>query len=468
MRNRWNQLKDRVKSYFTTDVLSFQKLLNILLPIFWEQAFLAVLAIAYIWLMSLEGEGAMSVVGMMTVVNKIFTSACLGLVTGGTVMVAQNIGAGRKNDGWHSMLQAMGLAVVITALLGGCLIGFREPIVGYLLDGADGEIVSGSMLYFSGFCLSFPCFALYQSFAGGMRGWGKTKIAWRLTLFVNCAEFALTILLVVSMRLGVMGVTLSMVLSRLAGAVYAGVLLCRERRRQGFALLPYLRVKPAILRGILIVAIPLALEQFFFNSGKAVSQRFIAGYGTAHMAANGVVNAIFDLFNLPQIAFRESLVTVVGLCIGAGRPDLAKAYIYKFLRAIRKLLIILLPLTIFFSAILVWHYKLSDESNRLTFLCLTLIFILGPLLLAGSFAIPAGLRAGGDAAFVSVSALCCMWGVRVTLSYLFCVIFPLGVLGINLAMVVEWFFRGILFRIRLRGELWHSHKLLTGSPPRTP
>lgn len=451
---------ERFKEYLSSDAISFPLLCKILIPIFWEQLFLACLSLFSIWLLSFDGENSMSVVNMMSVVNKVFTSLCLGMVTGGTVLVAQNIGANRKSDACRSMVQTISFVIALTTALGGILLSVKQPLVGYLLSGAGEEIISKAALYFTGFCVSFPFYAFYQAFAGAMRGWGRSGIAWRLTLSVNCVELALTAVLLIVLKIGVSGVTLAMVLSRIFGACCAVVLMIQSRKELQIKPLAYLRPDPAILKSMLIIAIPLALEQFFFNSGKAVSQKFIAGYGTGHMAANGVVNAVFDMFNLPQITFREALVTVVGMCIGCGRYDLAKRYVYRFMRVIRKLILWLMPVTIPLAAVLVYSYRLSPQGNLLTAWCLALIYVSGPPLLAGSLTIPAGLRAGGDGVFASVAALGSMWCVRVAFSWLFAGVMGFGVVGINLAMVLDWAMRNLLFRARLKGEAWYSRRLI--------
>lgn len=455
----------RLAQYLSSDFLSFNSLRRILLPILWEQVFLAALPLFSLWLLSFDGENAISVVNMMAVVNKVFSSVCLGLVTGGTVLVAQNIGADRKDDAGRSMGQAMGFAVFLTVLAGLLLLAGRGPLVGYLLAGAGEEIISQATVFFAGFCISFPCYAIYQSFAGAMRGWGKSKTAWRLTLSVNCAELLLTALFLLGMKLGVLGITLAMAISRLLGAVAAAVLMFRQRGELRLRLRAFFTPSKAILKSMLAIAIPLALEQFFFNGGKAVSQRFIAGYGAAHMAANGVVNAIFDLVNIPQAALRETLVTVVGMCIGSGRAALARRYVYRFLRTIRVSIVCLMPVTMPLAALLIHAYGLSMEANRVTILCLGLIYTFGPLFLGGSFTVPGGLRAGGDAVYVSLVALCSMWGVRVVLSWLFAGVMNMGVVGINLAMCIEWVVRSQLYRGRLKGERWHGRQLIERQNP---
>ncbi len=93
--------------------------------------------------------------------------------------------------------------------------------------------------------------------------------------------------------------------------------------------------------------------------------------------------------------------------------------------------------------------------------CLVLIYITGPFLLGGSLTIPAGLRAGGDAAFVALTALGCIWVMRVGFSWLFAGEMGLGVIGINLAMIMDWIARGLIFRMRLRGEAWYAHQVIS-------
>jgi len=451
---------EKLKEYLSSDVVSFSLLKKILLPIFWEQLFLACLALFSIWLLSFDGQNSMSVVSMMSVVTRVFTSLCLGMVTGGTVLVAQNIGAKRKTDAGNCMFQTMGFAVLLTATLSAILIWARQPLAGYLLPGANPEVISGALLYFTGFCISFPFFAFYQAFAGAMRGWGHSALAWRLTLSVNAVELTLVAGLLIGLNMGVYGVTLAIVLSRIVGALYASYLIYQKRKEMQLRPKSGLKINPVVIKSILIIAVPLALEQFFFNSGKAFSQRYIASYGTGHMAAYGVVDSVFNIFNLPQITLREGLVIIVGMCVGFKQYELARRYVYRFMRVIRRLLLYLLPITIPLGIALVYAFRLPYETNALVFWSLAVIYISGPFLLAGSLTIPAALRGGGDAPFVSMSALGCMWGVRVSASWLLAGVLGFGVVGINMAMVLDWIVRNIVFRARLKGKIWYSRKLI--------
>jgi len=292
-----------------------------------------------------------------------------------------------------------------------------------------------------------------------MRGWGHSALAWRLTLSVNMLELALVAVLLIGLNMGVYGVTLAIIISRVFGALFASLLMYQKRKELELRPKIGLKINPLVIKSILIIAVPLALEQFFFNSGKAFSQRYIAGYGAGHMAAYGVVDSVFNIFNLPQITLREGLVIVVGMCVGFKQYELARRYVYRFMRVIRRLLLYLLPVTIPLGVALVYSFRLPHETNVLVFWSLAVIFISGPFLLAGSLSIPAALRGGGDAPFVSMAALGCMWGVRVSASWLLAGVLGFGVVGINIAMVLDWIVRNIIFRARLKGKVWFSRNL---------
>jgi Na+-driven multidrug efflux pump len=130
------------------------------------------------------------------------------------------------------------------------------------------------------------------------------------------------------------------------------------------------------------------------------------------------------------------------------------------MRVIRRLLLYLLPITVPLGIALVLAFRLPYQTNLLVFWSLAFIYISGPFLLAGSLSIPAALRGGGDAPFVSIAALGCMWGVRVSASWLFAGVLGFGVVGLNIAMVLDWIVRNIIFRARLKGKVWFRRKLI--------
>ena len=62
------------------------------------------------------------------------------------------------------------------------------------------------------------------------------------------------------------------------------------------------------------------------------------------------------------------------------------------------------------------------------------------------------LKSAGDVRFPVVIGIICMWGLAVSLSYLFGITFSLGLLGIWLAQGIDEWVRGLFALKRWKGQ----------------
>lgn len=79
-----------------------------------------------------------------------------------------------------------------------------------------------------------------------------------------------------------------------------------------------------------------------------------------------------------------------------------------------------------------------------------------------SFTLPNALRAANDARFTMSVSIASMWICRIGLSYVFGLVFKLGVVGVWLAMICDWFVRSAFFAVRFRGDRWTRRRLIEG------
>lgn len=77
-----------------------------------------------------------------------------------------------------------------------------------------------------------------------------------------------------------------------------------------------------------------------------------------------------------------------------------------------------------------------------------------------AFITPSALRAAGDSKFTSLTSMLSMWLCRVVLGYILGIVFNLGIVGVWLAMDIEWGVRGLVFLWRFRGNKWVQHRLI--------
>lgn len=103
-------------------------------------------------------------------------------------------------------------------------------------------------------------------------------------------------------------------------------------------------------------------------------------------------------------------------------------------------------------------YGLTPETTELT-VELVLWFSLAAILFwPASFTLPNGLRAASDVRFTMTVSILSMWTCRIFCSYLFANTFGLGVLGVWIAMFIDWVFRAFAFLYRLVSGKWMGRR----------
>ena len=75
-----------------------------------------------------------------------------------------------------------------------------------------------------------------------------------------------------------------------------------------------------------------------------------------------------------------------------------------------------------------------------------------------SFSLPNALRAAGDAKFTMAISMISMWVFRIGFSYL--LVPDLGLLGVWMAMFIDWMFRSAVFVIRFLRGRWKNKRVI--------
>ena len=86
-----------------------------------------------------------------------------------------------------------------------------------------------------------------------------------------------------------------------------------------------------ILR-ILRIGVPSGLENSLFQVGKVLLSRLVSSLGTYAIAANAISWTMASLLCVPVNSVGVGLLTISGVCMGAGNPDGAEYYTRKLVR----------------------------------------------------------------------------------------------------------------------------------------
>lgn len=105
-------------------------------------------------------------------------------------------------------------------------------------------------------------------------------------------------------------------------------------------------------------------------------------------------------------------------------------------------------------------YELSDEAYRYSCILIVLHNLLAILLHPTSFNLANSLRAAGDVRFTMMVEIGSMLLFRLGSGMLLGIILHLGVLGVWIAMGMDWLARSAAFTLRYKSGKWKAFKII--------
>lgn len=449
-----------LNKYFTGDSIDFREMIDIIIPLFVDQAFLIIMSFLNTAMISSAGVAAVSAVSMVDSINIFLINVFVAVATGGTVIVAQYKGSGNNTMVSKTATQAISAVTIFSLLISAIVIIFHIPALNLLFGNAEANVFQYARIYLIGSCISYPFIAVFQAVCGALRGVGETKPCLTLSLFMNLTNTFLNVLFITIFHMSVEGLVISIILARILGMAAALFYILKYNETIHFQMKNAFHFDYSILKKVMFIGLPFAAEQFFFHGGKLLTQTFIVQLGTLALASYAIGNSIALLFQMGPNALSIAIVTIVGQCIGRRNIQDARKFI-KSLIALSTILflisdVILLPL----FPLMMKMFNPPDEIIPTLYVMMLISAAAQPLFWSSSFIMPSALRAAGDSNFTSIAALLSMWLLRVILGYLLGITFGFGVIGVWVAMITEWLSRGIIFVWRFKGTKWYAHKLV--------
>lgn len=449
-----------LNKYFTGNAMDYKQIFSLIIPVFVDSAFIVLVSILNTAMVSSSGVEAVSAVSMVDSVNMFIISVFIAVATGGTVIVAQYTGNRNQEQASRAAAQSISSVAALSVIISLLVILFHSPIIDFLFGGADADVMANAKLFLIGSCISYPFIGIYQGVVGALRGVSETKACLVLSVILNLSYFVLNLIFITILDMGVLGLAISLISARALGAAASLIYLIRYNHTLRYKLKNAISMHLSLLKKIMFIGLPFAVEQLFFNGGKLLTQTYIVQLGTLPITVNAIGNSLSMLFQIGGTALSVAIVTVVGQCIG--RRDIADArmYIKSFIGLSGIFFVVIGAAILLVFPWLIQLYAPPDAIVPDIFQLILLIAVAQPILWSLSFLLPSALRAAGDSKFTSVASLITMWALRVILGYLLGITLGLGVMGVWLAMVAEWAVRGIIFGIRFKGEEWYKHKLI--------
>ena len=431
-------------------LFSGNDLKKLIFPLIIEQILAVSVGMVDTMMVSSAGEAATSGVSLVDIINVLIINIFAAVATGGAVVASQYLGQKRKDRACQSADQLILVTGVVALVIMTLSILFRWQILNLIYKGVTEEVMKNAVIYLTISAISYPFLAVYNSCAALFRSMGNSKVSMKVSLAMNAINVAGNALCVFGLHMGVEGVAIPTLVSRMFAAVVMVILVRNPKNSIRVDHLGQMIPQPDMIRNILAVGIPSGLENGMFQFGKIALQSLVSTLGTASIAGYAVATNLVTFQYLPGVALGLGLITIVGQCVGAGEPEQAKFYTRKVIAVNYGLLLVICTCMAVFRSRVVGIYNLSPEASVLA-QKLLLAHSCGMVLWPLAFALPNTLRAGLDAKFTMMVSVFSMWVFRIGLGYVFVKGLHMSVLGIWYAMFVDWIFRLVVFVWRFQG-----------------
>ncbi|HRJ42487.1 MAG TPA: MATE family efflux transporter, partial [Caldilineaceae bacterium] len=408
----------------------------------------------------IRNPAALAAVGLAGTLFYLLMTLFGSLAVSATALVARAWGAGDRPRAQtvaaQSLILCGALSVVGTLLL--------IPIApDYLrLMGGDAEVVALGTQYIRivlwSSVFNFPMMVAN----GAMRGAGDTRTPMWNTLAMNCWNIVVSYVLIFGAfgfpEMGLAGAAIGTTSARAVGGILAVGALLGKRTPLLIPWRAFLRWDGRVVRRVLQLAIPTAIEGSIAQSGFILFTRMVASLGTATLAAHQIALRVESLSYMPAWGLAAAATTIVGQALGAGRMERAEETIR---RTILFSLIFngLLGLSfVLFSRSIVSIFGSTPEVLSLAALAVAisaaeLLGIGVEMILAG------GMRGAGDTRTPMYVTIAGVLLFRLPVVYLLAITLGWGLAGVWWGTAIDWTGRTILLWFLFRRGHWKTLKL---------
>ncbi len=431
-------------------------LARLIIPIVIEQFLALLVGLADTLMISYAGDAAISGVSLVDQINSLYHMVFSALASGGAVVASQYVGSGNRKNGCRAAGQLTMVTALIGILMSSLTLVFGRQIFNLLFGKVEASVFDNGIIYLRISAFSYVAMALYNACAGLYRSMGKTKTLMYVSLAMNLINVVGNAVGIFVLKAGVRGVAYPSLISRVFAAIVMLWLLFSKDTPLRLRLENIFAWDGKMIARLFRIAIPSSIENGLFQLAKIALSSIIALFGTAQIAAYGVAQSFWGVTALFPIAMGPAFITVVGQYMGAQDIEGAEYYSRKLLR------ITYFGGTIwglFFLAVippLLMLFNLSSEAHRLALILVVVHNIMSTVLTPMAFSLSNGLQAAGDVRFTMAASILSTVVVRVVFAVVFGIWLNLGVIGVVIAMVIDWSVKSALVQIRFRGGKWKS------------
>ncbi len=386
------------------------------------------------------------------------------IISIGTIaLVARHWGAGEREEGLKAVHHSFWLGLCLSLVFASLLLFGGASLVNLFRVEPDLHLQATGYLRITGIGYIF----IYTSmaFSSALQGAGDTRTPMFVLLLGNALNMALDPVLIFGWfglpALGVLGAGLATLLSQ--GVMFLlllYILLTGRFSPTGMKLEGLLRLsfQPALLRKILQVGVPAALQASTRPLTGMVMMWLVALFGTEAMAAFGIGQRVLGFAFIVLVGLMVATSTMVGQSLGAGKADLSREVARRAILGGLLVQLVFSSLYFLFAAEIMLFF--GAEGGALTAGISYLKIIALALLVGGPLFVLGGVFKGaGDTLPPMFSSLVANWLVKLPLAYLLSLPLGLGYTGVWWAITISIIAEVVILAHYYRLGRWSSREV---------
>lgn len=431
------------------------KLFSLAWPIFIETALFMLLGTVDVFVLSRYDDLAASSVNAANQAVSITTIVFTIISTASAVMISQYLGAKKRQSASRVAALSLCFHLIFGVIISLVFVFFGKTILEFI--GAKGNVLGFANEYLSivgGFIFLQ---ALMSSMSVIIRNHKMTKVSMYVTVLMNVVNTLLDVVFVLGLfglpKMGVKGVAVATTISRFLGVLVLGFVLFKKTEKPSiFRLLkPFPKED---VGNIIKIGVPGAMETFLYNVSQVIITSIVLNCLTeAELITKTYVHNITMFFYIFAVSIGQASQIMIGHLVGAKKFHEAGKQVYKSYGTALVIVMTVSILGVIFRNSLMEIF--TDDNAVITLganvLLINLVLELGR---TSNLVLIACLRGAGDVFYPTLCAIFSNILISTLGSYLFAVVFGMGIYGLWIALALDECVRGGLMFLRIRGGKW--------------
>lgn len=392
-------------------------ILLLAIPMVFEMLFESLFAVWDIFLVSKEGDSAISVVGLTESIMTLIYAVGIGIAMGTTGLVSRRIGENKIKKASVAASQSILLSLFLSLFIAIPGVLFPEKIL-EIMNATPEVIEEGknyTRLMLGGNVLIMLLFINNAIF----RSAGNPVLSMLVLIFANVVNMILDPIFIRGIGdwegFGVTGAAIATNTGRGLGVIVQFYLLFAGKGKIKVSI-QYFTVRLKVMWKVLYLSGGGILQFLIATSSWIFLYKILAKYGTEVIAGYTIGIRLFVFFLLPAWGLSNAVATLVGQNLGANRPDRAQRAVYFTSFANAGYMFLVMLLFLFLPQHLVNFFDTSDTSYEVAIRCMKIV-CLGNIFYGVQMVLGQAFNGAGDTYTPTILNFIAFWMIEIPLAY---------------------------------------------------